>query len=88
MHTYEEALAAKKKFKEEYWAKNPERYNIIAIDADMEYNLDIETDEAELIMEDFCVKAYLFDMLDVKDLPAFIDGVEIRYLPVMKKKEL
>lgn len=87
MSTYDEAQAAKEKYKDLYWKKNPEKFNIISIETNV--LLVDETDEAsDLEIEDnFFIMAYLFDMTDIKtlELPQSMDGVFIKYAPVIEK---
>lgn len=85
MSTYEEAIAAKEKFKEEYWKKAPSKYNAIAIGIDILFTLVEEEITNEV--EDYFVKAYLFDLNDKEGLPPTIDGVEIKYISVIEKEE-
>lgn len=91
MASLDEAVAAKDKFKEQFWKKSPEKYNVIGISSNLGeifMNVDLsEDDEDIVIVEDYFVVAYLFDVNDIVDLPATIDGVEIKYLPVIKKDE-
>ena len=79
MATKIEALAARDKFKEEFWTKDPENYNLIMISGSFVY--DEETDD--LISEDYNVLAYMFDLKDVENMPKTIDDVKIEYLPVI-----
>jgi hypothetical protein len=83
MSTYDEAETAKNKFKDLYWKKSPDKFNIIAIDADIEY----DEEKDEITKEEYSVKAYLFDMVEAANFPSSIDGVDIKYLPVFEKKE-
>lgn len=81
MATIDQALAAKEKFKANFWKNNPEKYNVISIGVD---EIIEHTENAEVITETFFVKAFLFEIDDVINLPDNIDGIEIRYLPVVE----
>lgn len=83
MSTYEEAFAAKEKFKEDFWKKSPEKYNVVSIGIDVIYT--ITGDEITDEVETYFVKAFLFDYNDVAtlELPKSIDNVEIRYIQVI-----
>lgn len=80
MATLEAAKAAKEIFKQKYWSKNPDIFNIISIN-----EIYILDENEDITAEEFDIKVYLFDVNDAKDLPNEIDGVEIRYLPVVEK---
>lgn len=75
MANYEEAIAAKKKFKTEYWKKSKDIFNIIMIEALLDY----DEEKDELMSEDYKIKVYLFDITDAEKLPKNIEGVEIVY---------
>lgn len=90
MATYDQALVAKDKFKELYWKKSPDRFNVIGIGIESFFTIDIndidlnEFNETDIV--DHCyVKAYLFDIDDIValELPDKIDDVEVRYIPVV-----
>jgi hypothetical protein len=94
MATLEQAVAAKEKFKAEYWSKNQDKYNAITIGVDIGYDeTAITEDEFDAglfetnicITQEYCVKAFLFDIENAFELPILIDGVEIRYFDVMEK---
>lgn len=84
MATYEAAFAAKEKLKEQFWSKNPEKFNVISIGIDE--MIDEETDE--VIIEEYFVSAYLWDISDATEFPVDIDGVEVKYHPVIEKEEV
>lgn len=81
MATEEQALAAKEKFKEEFWKKDPNKYNIIGIG--VEVTFDEEGDD--VLDELYFVRVYLFNVKDAEGFPATIDEVEIKYLPVINE---
>lgn len=81
MATYEEAVSAKDKFKNEFWIKDPNIYNIIAIEEDLIYDLITET----VIDEIYYIKVYLFDMANAEGLPKILDGVDIEYKSTISK---
>lgn len=87
----EKALTAKDKFKELYWKKNREQFNVIGIGEEYIFNiLSAETDPDMFeisetdVVEVFFVKVYLFDINDVValNLPSSIDDVDVRYFSV------
>lgn len=90
MATYEETMSAKEKFKAEYWSKNQDQYNAILIGADIVWDAALieqsEEPDFELFdaVQDYHIKAFLFDIEDAFGLPTMIDGVEIRYFGVME----
>jgi len=95
MSTYDKALAAKEKFKEQHWKTAPDKYNIIAIGAEMFFDVitsdtvtaegETEIIEIEQGEENYFIKVYLFDILDkvALALPESIDDIEIEYIPVI-----
>lgn len=94
MASLEEAIAAKDKFKEQFWKNSPEKYNVIGISSNLGEILanisDLSQDESEeeiVIVEDYFVVAYLFDINDAIGLPPTIDGIDIKYFPVIEKDE-
>jgi len=93
MSSYEEASAAKEKFKELYWKKSPDRFNIIGVGTESFFSIvmdetdqldDLEISETDIV-DHFYVRVYLFDINDIValELPNSIDNVEIRYIPVI-----
>lgn len=77
MTTRAEAEEAKEKFKEAFWSKEPDKYNVLGLSA-----YDLDDDETE-----WYIVVYLFNIKDAEELPDQIDGVYIDYLSVMKPKK-
>lgn len=80
MSTLEEALAAKEKFKEQFWKNSSDKINLIAL-ADHDVYDEISGDVIDTF---FSVKVFFFNMEDAAGLPNNIDGVQFHYLPVME----
>lgn len=79
MATYDQAVAAKDSFKENYWSKSSNLYNIISVGLDMI----IDENTEEILVEEYYVQAFLFDLSDADGLPYTILDVPIRYRAVM-----
>jgi hypothetical protein len=89
MITFEQAQAARDKFKETYWQHDKDKYNVLAVEQYIEVKeTEFEGEEyLDIIDGDHYVKVFLFDLDDAKDLPIEIDGVEVKYSAPKKKVE-
>jgi hypothetical protein len=82
--TFEQAEAAKDKFKQEYWQQDKDKFNVLAIEQYIELKEIDGGDDIEIIDGDYYVKVFLFDLDDAKELPKEIDGVEVKYFAPKK----
>ena len=79
MITFEQAEAAKNKFKEFYWKQDKDKFNVLTIGQYIQIE-EVEGEEfLDIIDGDYYVKVFLFDLNDAEELPVEIDGVEVKY---------